>query len=205
MSDPLSLVRIFKLVGISQNRDTTCYLQCRQTAHNNNNNYIFRIMYPTYRIVLWLIMLLWLKFNNGLSLSLSHSKQIVIPVVLPLFHVHTAYEEQVVAFFRQPDIVSIISGRYHRGVRPQLRDIIAGVRMEGTTALERIQMSGSIATYELAIVLRWEQHVYTQLPQSTPAGQGRVIKFCNVLYTRLVVMCFSVPILLLVFFVQLHN
>ena len=58
------------------------------------------------------------------------------------------------AFFRQPDIVSIISSRYRRGVRPQLRDIIAGIRMEGTTALERIQMSGSIATYELAIVLR---------------------------------------------------
>ena len=66
----------------------------------------------------------------------------------------TGYEEQVVTFFRQADIVSIISGRYHRGVRPQLRDIIAAIRMEGTTALERIQMSGSIATYELAIVLR---------------------------------------------------
>lgn len=66
----------------------------------------------------------------------------------------TAYEEQVVAFFRQQDIVAIISGRYQRGVRPQLRDIIAGIRMEGTTALERIQMSGSIAAYELAIVLR---------------------------------------------------
>ena len=58
------------------------------------------------------------------------------------------------AFFRQADIVAIISGRYHRGVRPQLRDIIACIRMEGTPALERIQMSGSIATYELAIVLR---------------------------------------------------
>ena len=66
----------------------------------------------------------------------------------------TAYEEQVVAFFRQADIVAVISGRYRRGVRPQLRDIIAGIRMEGTTALERIQMSGSIATYELAIVLK---------------------------------------------------
>ena len=60
----------------------------------------------------------------------------------------------MVAFFCQADIVAIISGRYRRGVRPQLRDIIAGIRMEGTTALERIQMSGSIATYELAIVLR---------------------------------------------------
>ena len=67
---------------------------------------------------------------------------------------HAAYEEQVVAFFRQADIVAITSERYRRGVRPQLRDIIAGIRMEGTTALERIQMSGSIATYELAIVLR---------------------------------------------------
>ena len=72
----------------------------------------------------------------------------------PFSIVSAAYEEQVVAFFRQPDITSIISSRYRRGVRPQLRDIIGGIRMEGTTALERIQMSGSIATYELAIVLR---------------------------------------------------
>ena len=81
----------------------------------------------------------------------------VIKLMLLTLHIilpRTAYEEQVVAFFRQSDIVAIISGRYHRGVRPQLRDIIAGIRMEGTTALERIQMSGSIATYELAIVLR---------------------------------------------------
>ena len=76
--------------------------------------------------------------------------------------VSAAYEEQVVAFFRQPDITSIISNRYRRGVRPQLRDIIGGIRMEGTTALERIQMSGSIATYELAIVLRWD-HYYKVL------------------------------------------
>ena len=47
------------------------------------------------------------------------------------------------AFFRQPDITSIISSHYQRGVRPQLRDIIGGIRMEGTTALERIQTSAS--------------------------------------------------------------
>ena len=40
----------------------------------------------------------------------------------------TVYEEQVVSFFCQADIVAIILSRYRRGVRPQLRDIIAGIR-----------------------------------------------------------------------------
>jgi len=71
-----------------------------------------------------------------------------------LYPVHAAYEEQVVAFFRQPNVSDLISSRYHRGVRPQFQAVIDAIKMSGTTALERIQMSGSIATYELALVLR---------------------------------------------------
>ena len=34
---------------------------------------------------------------------------------------YLAYEDQVVAFFRKPDVVDQITQRYRRGVRPQLR------------------------------------------------------------------------------------
>ena len=91
---------------------------------------------------------------NGHYVDCATDTVPVLFVCLFVFLFVTAYEEQVVAFFHQQDIVAIISGRYQRGVRPQLRDIIACIRMEGTTALERIQMSGNIAAYELAIVLR---------------------------------------------------
>ena len=67
----------------------------------------------------------------------------------------TAYQTQVVAFFRRADVVDVINGRYQRGVRPQFRNIIEEVRLLGVPALERIQVSGSIAAYELALVLRW--------------------------------------------------
>ncbi len=66
----------------------------------------------------------------------------------------TAYQTQVVAFFRRPDVVDVINDRYQRGVRPQFRNIIEEVRLLGVPALERIQLSGSIAAYELALVLR---------------------------------------------------
>ena len=66
----------------------------------------------------------------------------------------TAYESQVVAFFRQPNIAEIISERYSRGVRPQFQAVIEAIKVSGATALERIQMSGSVITYELALVLR---------------------------------------------------
>ena len=60
----------------------------------------------------------------------------------------------MVAFFRQPDVAEQISQRYSRGVRPQFQAVIDAIKASGTPALERIQMSGSIATYELALVLR---------------------------------------------------
>ena len=86
-------------------------------------------------------------------------------------HTHkTAYEEQVVTFFRQPDVHVQISQRYHRGVRPQLQDMIQGIRMEGTTVLERIQMAGTIATYELALVLSlFEEEIGQMQPGVTPS------------------------------------
>lgn len=65
-----------------------------------------------------------------------------------------AYEDQVVAFFRQPDVIEQINSRYQRGVKPQFRNIIEEINLLGISALERIQMSGSIAAYELALVLR---------------------------------------------------
>ncbi len=58
------------------------------------------------------------------------------------------------AFFRKPDVVDIINSRYQRGVRIQFRNIIEEIRLLGIPALERIQLSGSIAAYELALVLR---------------------------------------------------
>ncbi len=66
----------------------------------------------------------------------------------------SVYEDQVVAFFRQRDVAEQIVQRYQRGVRPQFQAVIDAIRTSGTPALERIQMSGSIATYELALVMR---------------------------------------------------
>ena len=65
----------------------------------------------------------------------------------------------MVAFFRQSDVVEQISQRYSRGVRPQFQVVIDAIKTSGTAALNRIQMSGSIATYELALILR-SVHIY---------------------------------------------
>lgn len=64
----------------------------------------------------------------------------------------------MVAFFRQPDVVEHITQRYACGVRPQFQEVIDTIKMRGTSALERIQMSGSIATYELALVMRYVRY-----------------------------------------------
>ena len=60
----------------------------------------------------------------------------------------------MVAFFCQPTVTDLITQRYSRGIRPPLQSMIDAIRINGTMALERIQMSGSVATYELALVLR---------------------------------------------------
>jgi len=65
-----------------------------------------------------------------------------------------AYEEQVVAFFRLPTVTDMINERYTRGVRPPLQAMINAIRNSGTRTLERIQASGSVASYELALILR---------------------------------------------------
>ena len=65
-----------------------------------------------------------------------------------------AYEDQMVAFFRQPNVFDLISRRHSRGVRPQLRQAIEEIRQNGISALERIQLSGGSTAVELTIILR---------------------------------------------------
>ena len=65
-----------------------------------------------------------------------------------------AYEFQLVAFFRQPDVIDKINRRYRRGVRPQLREALDDIKANGISGLERVQLSGGTAAYELALILR---------------------------------------------------
>ena len=75
-------------------------------------------------------------------------------VCLYLCITYLAYEDQMVAFFRQPNVFDLISRRHSRGVRPQLRQAIEEIRERGIPALERIQLAGGATAVELTIILR---------------------------------------------------
>lgn len=71
-------------------------------------------------------------------------------IVALTLNIPTAYNDKVVAFLRQPNIFDILRERYQSIATNQtLRDKINSVRVEGTTALDRL--SDDI---ELTIMLR---------------------------------------------------
>lgn len=65
-----------------------------------------------------------------------------------------AYEEQVVEFFRQPNVEEIIAQRYRRALRPQMKEAITDIRQNGVSALERVQLSGGGTALEMTLILR---------------------------------------------------
>ncbi|XP_066942089.1 uncharacterized protein [Macrobrachium rosenbergii] len=69
-------------------------------------------------------------------------------------NIPTAYNDKVVAWLRQPNIMDILSER-HSGLRtsPALRDKITAIRMDGTTALDRLSHD-----VDLTIVLSLFEH-----------------------------------------------
>ncbi len=66
----------------------------------------------------------------------------------------TAYEAQIVAFLRQSDVIDKINQRYRRGVKPSLAEAIEDIQQNGLPGLERIQLTGGTAAYELGLILR---------------------------------------------------
>ena len=65
-----------------------------------------------------------------------------------------AYEAQIVAFLCQSDVVDKINQRYRRGVKPNLAEAIDDIKQNGIPGLERIQLAGGTAAYELGLILR---------------------------------------------------
>lgn len=77
------------------------------------------------------------------------------PAALPRLHlgspeVPVAYNEKVVAFLRQPNILEILRERHGTTCSRSLRDKINAIRVEGTTALERLGQTD----LQLTILLR---------------------------------------------------
>lgn len=65
-----------------------------------------------------------------------------------------AYEDQVVAFFRQANLEDLIAQRYRRTLRPQLKEAFEDIKRNGVSALERVQLSGGGTALELTMILR---------------------------------------------------
>ncbi|KAL5496256.1 hypothetical protein EMCRGX_G012501 [Ephydatia muelleri] len=85
-----------------------------------------------------------------------------------------SYEDQVVAFFRLPTVYDMIPQKYRRGVRPQLREVVEDVRLNGKPALERVQLSGSVIAYELGLILSLFEEEISKLrpdPVNQPSSQ----------------------------------
>ncbi|XP_003383206.1 PREDICTED: uncharacterized protein LOC100640398 [Amphimedon queenslandica] len=66
---------------------------------------------------------------------------------------HETYEDQVVAFFRQPNLEDLIAQRYRRTLRPQLKEAFEDIKRNGVSALERVQLSGGGTALELTMIL----------------------------------------------------
>lgn len=78
--------------------------------------------------------------NCGCSSSMgSSSSGASVPRVLAPPDIPTAYNEKVVAFLRQPNILDILKERHAMvGTSQALRDKINAVRVDGTVALDRL-------------------------------------------------------------------
>lgn len=77
------------------------------------------------------------------------------PAALPRLQVGSpevpvAYNEKVVAFLRQPNILEILRERHGTNCSRSLREKINAIRVEGTTALERLGQTD----LQLTILLR---------------------------------------------------
>lgn len=67
------------------------------------------------------------------------SNMSAIPRVMAPPEIPTAYNEKVVAFLRQPNIVDILKERHPAmGTSQSLRDKVNAVRVDGTLALDRL-------------------------------------------------------------------
>ena len=64
------------------------------------------------------------------------------------------------------------------------REIIEDVRANGTSALERIQTSGSVAAYELALVLRWDPVISGVITVISVEYYCSILEECNALLAR---------------------
>ncbi|XP_066998095.2 E3 ubiquitin-protein ligase HECW2 [Anabrus simplex] len=86
---------------------------------------------------------------------------IAVPRVLAPPEIPTAYNEKVVAFLRQPNIVDILKERHPAvGTSQALRDKVNAVRVDGTLALDRL--SDDI---DLTILLSlFEQEIMSYVP-----------------------------------------
>ncbi len=80
-------------------------------------------------------------------------------IIINCVHLSIAYEMHIVAFLRQPNVADKINQRYRRGVKPSLQEAIDDIRQNGVPGLERIQLAGGTAAYELGLILRYTVHV----------------------------------------------
>lgn len=90
-----------------------------------------------------------------------------VPHVVP--HVPTAYNDKVVAFLRQPNIMDILNERHPAIASNQaLRDKVNAVRADGTAAIDRLSHD-----VELTIVLsKFEQEIMSYIPAQFASNGG---------------------------------
>ncbi|XP_042900847.1 E3 ubiquitin-protein ligase HECW2 isoform X2 [Parasteatoda tepidariorum] len=95
------------------------------------------------------------------------SSSTTVPHVVP--HVPTAYNDKVVAFLRQPNIMDILKERHPIIASNQaLRDKVNAVRADGTAAIERFSHD-----IDLTIVLSlFEQEIMSYIPAQFVANNG---------------------------------
>lgn len=80
-----------------------------------------------------------------------------------------AYNEQVIVFLRQPDIFTVITGRYRRQLRPELKQLIEALRASGPGALETL--SEDPRMFELTLILSlFEEEISNAQPISARAN-----------------------------------
>ena len=116
--------------------------------------FVFVFLSLSVSVFLSLSLSLCLSLCVCLSLSFSLSPLLPLPLFPISFPLSLAYEDQIVAFFRQPNVLEKISQKYARGIRPQLREVVEDIRQNGIQAVERAQLSGRVVAYELTIILR---------------------------------------------------
>ncbi|XP_063233150.1 LOW QUALITY PROTEIN: E3 ubiquitin-protein ligase HECW2-like [Bacillus rossius redtenbacheri] len=105
----------------------------------------------------------------GCACAVSHAAVPPAPRGPPRPEIPTAYNEKVVAFLRQPNIVDILKERHPAvGTAQSLRDKINAVRVDGTLALDRLSDD-----LDLTILLSlFEQEIMSYVPAVPPAARS---------------------------------